>query len=65
MRGNCVYGFYVCYSFDFKCVVFHFNNRFKFYTNLMKIHENFHVKSKFHHDKSNRMKVYVYLLHTY
>ena len=31
----------------------------------MKIHENFHVKSKFHHDKSNRMKVYVYLLHTY
>ena len=31
----------------------------------MKIHENFHVKSKFHHDKSNRMEVYAYLLHTY
>ena len=29
----------------------------------MKIHENFHVKGIFHHDKSNRMKVYtrVYL----
>ena len=24
----------------------------------MKIHENFHVKGIFHHDKSNRMKVY-------
>ena len=24
----------------------------------MKIHENFHVKRIFHHDKSNRMKVY-------
>ena len=23
----------------------------------MKIHENFHVKGIFHHDKSNRMKV--------
>ena len=25
----------------------------------MKIHENFHEKCVFHHDKSNRMKVYV------
>ena len=24
----------------------------------MKIHEDFHVKVIFHHDKSNRMKVY-------
>ena len=24
----------------------------------MKIHENFHVKGIFHHDKSNRMKIY-------
>ena len=24
----------------------------------MKNHENFHVKGIFHHDKSNRMKVY-------
>ena len=24
----------------------------------MKIHENFHVKGTFHHDKSNRMNVY-------
>ena len=24
----------------------------------MKIHENFHVKCIFHHDKSNRMKLY-------
>ena len=24
----------------------------------MKIHENYHVKGIFHHDKSNRMKVY-------
>ena len=24
----------------------------------MKIYENFHVKGIFHHDKSNRMKVY-------
>ena len=31
----------------------------------MKIHENFHVKSKFHHDKSNRMEVYAYLVPTY
>ena len=30
----------------------------------MKIHENFHVKGIFHHDKSNRMKVYtrIYLV---
>ena len=48
-----------CYSFDFKFVVFHFYNHFKFYINLiMKIHENFHVNDIFHHDKSNRMKVY-------
>ena len=24
----------------------------------MKIHENFHVNDVFHHDKSNKMKVY-------
>ena len=30
----------------------------------MKIHENFYVKDMFHHDKSNRMKVYtcIYLV---
>ena len=30
----------------------------------MKIHENFHVKEIFHHDKSNRMKAYtrIYLV---
>ena len=30
----------------------------------MKIHENFRVKGVFHHDKSNRMKVYtlIYLV---
>ena len=30
----------------------------------MKSHENFHVKGLFHHDKSNRMKVYacIYLV---
>ena len=30
----------------------------------MKIHENFHVKGIFHHDKSDRMKVYtcIYLV---
>ena len=30
----------------------------------MKIHENVHVKGVFHHDKSNRMKVYtrIYLV---
>ena len=30
----------------------------------MKILENFHVKGMFHHDKSNRMKVYtqIYLV---
>ena len=28
----------------------------------MKIHENFNVKGIFHHDKSNRMKIYLYLL---
>ena len=30
----------------------------------MKIHENFHVKRIFHHDKSDRMKVYarIYLV---
>ena len=27
----------------------------------MKIHENFHVKSLFHHDKSNRMNLYTTL----
>ena len=27
----------------------------------MKIHENFHVKGIFHHDKSNRMKVYTHI----
>ena len=27
----------------------------------MKIYENFHVKGIFHHDKSNRMKVYAYI----
>ena len=27
----------------------------------MKIHENFHVKVIFHHDKNNRMKVYAYI----
>ena len=27
----------------------------------MKIHENSHVKGIFHHDKNNRMKVYIYL----
>ena len=55
----------MCYSFDFKCLVFHFDNHFKFYINfLIKIHENFHVKDIFHHDKSNRMKVYtrIYLV---
>ena len=58
-RCNCIYRFQVCYSFDFKFVVFHFNNYFKFNRNLlMKIHENFHEKGIFHHDKSKRMKVY-------
>ena len=59
----------MCYSFDFKFVVFHFSNHFKFYINLLirkliKIHENFHVKGIFYHDKSNRMKVYtrIYLV---
>ena len=27
----------------------------------MKIHENFHVKGIFHHDKSNTMKVYTHV----
>ena len=36
------------YSFDFKFVVFHFNNHFKFYINL-------------HHDKSNRINVYTHI----
>ena len=38
---------------------------FKFYIKLlMEIHENFHVKGIFHHDKSNRIKVYrcIYLV---
>ena len=57
--------FQVCYPFDFKFAVFPFNNHFKFYINsLMKIHENFHVIRVFHHDKSNRRKVYtrIYLV---
>ena len=27
----------------------------------MKIYENFHVNGIFHHDKSNKMKVYAYI----
>ena len=49
----------MCYFFDFKFVVFRFLNHFKFCINLvMKIHQNFHVKGIFHHDKSNRLKCY-------
>ena len=41
------------------------NTSFKFYINFpMEIRENFHVKGIFHHDKSNRIKVYrcIYLV---
>ena len=33
----------------------------------MKVHENFHAKVKFHHDKSNRKKVYtrIYIVSTF
>ena len=56
-RCKCVYGFLGVLPFWLQ--IFHFNNHFKFYINLlMKIHENFHVKGIFHHDKSNRMKIY-------
>ena len=58
----------VIVSMAFRCVTLlnsNFCNHFRFYINLIvKIHENFHVKGIFHHDKSNRMKVYtcIYLV---
>ena len=39
-----------------------FNHHIKFYiTFLMKIHEKFHVKGIFHHEKGKKMKVYTHM----
>ena len=58
-RGVIVSMAFRCVTSDFRLVVFHFNNHFKFHINFpVKINEKFHVKVIFHHDKSNRMKAF-------